>query len=610
MYSTCKYYDVCDSNDMGPVVLNNHSTAFPEGFWVNTSLVGAKIVKGSTPANDINNICFGTKLAPVWDSYLQNDIHDALTWQYLGTGLGSFIYHPLGNYTAGCPGTYDPRKRPWYVSAVTGPMNLYIMIDNSNSAGVGTRVQRAVDIALGILDALSLWSFFNIGVYSSSTRMWSTTLVRASSGNVEAGREFLRSLKPANSSFVGVEDSLVNLFANLESSTASSASSQCHNVIVYLGGTKNDFAYTDINTVVEKNRPRNSKTVVFSYVLNFYDVAAITPVYRDMACLNEGLYVVLTSQSSDAISDVIRSFTAYFGSAVNNNKVRFSEIYTDNLGLGDILTGVKSVYTTAQKDANSPEVPVLAGVYGADLLVSKLNDGGGISHDAIHAFLSSSQECPQLQASEDVLDYLRGDGSGCLALSGNSDYGSGGDLFLDKHKASYETLGAFCFLFVVVLFPVAFYLLDGRKARTREFAVMQTGVSLLVFIPCGIALLVYVLSSHWHDTVVVYNYRQADMTVLETVVEERRCCRITDCACAEAASNVPTCSSKMASLLEGSCNNGYYCCQTQCYSCNCHENSDGNQECDQCCYCSLSVAARSCNVECSTCYTGICYVPL
>lgn len=604
MYSSCKYYDVCNAIDMSSVVLRNHSTAFPEGFWVNTSLVGTKIVKDADASHDINNICFGTNLAPVWDSFLQDDMYDALTWQYLGTDRGSFIYHPIGNYTAGCPGTYDPRKRPWYVSAVTGPVNLIIMIDISNSPGGSTRVRRAGEIALGMLDTLSLWSFFNIGVYSSSTLMWSETMMRATSVNVEAGRAFIRSLVPGNSSFVSVEDSLVQLFGNLKTSAAVTASSKCHNIIVYLGGTKNDFAYSDINTVLDNNKPTDSKTVIFSFVLNFFDVAAITPVYRDMACLNEGLYTVLTSQSDNAIFEVLRSFTAYFGSAIANTKVRFSEIYTDNLGLGDILTGVKAVYTTAKKDADSPEVPVLAGVYGADLQVSGLNAGGNISHDEIHAHLSATQECSQLEASEDILAYLRGVNTGCLTLAKGANYGSGGKLFLEKHKADYEAIGAVAFISFLLIYPVIFYLLDGRKARTRDFAYVQGGISLLVFIPCGISLLVYVLDTHWQDTVVVYNYRQATMTVLETLIESRRCCRVTNCVCQEADSSWPSCSAQVSLLLEGSCDNGYSCCEETCYDCDCQD-VNGETKCSTCCYCSISVNRQSCDVECSSCYTGI-----
>ena len=390
MYSSCTYYDVCNAEDMSKVILTNQSELFPEGFWVNTSLVGVKSVAGADPNNDINNICFGMHISSEWERYLVEDAYDALSWQYLGTTVeGSFIYHPISNYTAGCPGTYDPRRRPWYLSAVTGPLNLVLMIDISGGVDAITRVTKAVEIGLDLLDTLSLWSFFNIGTYSSSSVMWASSLLRASRENVEAGRVYLRQLRVSNSSFVAVGDSLVVALESLDNSRATGSTSLCHDVIVYLGGTRNDFASGNVGSILSDF---GSNVIIFSYVLNFLDVAASTSIYRDMACLNNGLYVVLTSTSKSSIAQVTQSFISYFGSALDNRKVRFSEIYWDNLGMGDILTGVKTLYTSALHEGY--DIPIVAGVFGVDLMISEMDNEGTISHDDIHSFLGSSLECP------------------------------------------------------------------------------------------------------------------------------------------------------------------------------------------------------------------------
>lgn len=49
---------------------------------------------------------------------------------YIGTSLGSFRSYPS---VGGCYNDYDPRFRPWYVSATAGAKNVIMIIDTSGS---------------------------------------------------------------------------------------------------------------------------------------------------------------------------------------------------------------------------------------------------------------------------------------------------------------------------------------------------------------------------------------------------------------------------------------------------------------------------------------------
>jgi hypothetical protein len=135
--------------------------------------VAHKLVSGATVANEINEICFATNLNDKWEEELRDDEYGALSWQYLGFSTeGTYSYFPLSNWSDAneCPGTYDPRQRAWYLSAISGPLNVLIMIDTSNSAtntnAAALRLVRQKESALELLRSLNYWSFFNIGLYT------------------------------------------------------------------------------------------------------------------------------------------------------------------------------------------------------------------------------------------------------------------------------------------------------------------------------------------------------------------------------------------------------------------------------------------------------------
>ena len=57
---------------------------------------------------------------------------------------------------------------------------------------------------------------------------------------------------------------------------------------------------------------------------------------------------------------------------------------------------------------------------------------------------------------------------------------------------------------------------------------------------------------------------------------------------------------------DGECNDGYHCCHTVCYSCNCHRTCNKNsctESCSTCCYCASEVYNQARWVERGTCYT-------
>ena len=76
---------------------------------------------------------------------------------YIGTSLGSFRAYPTitsYDYETGTCTDYDPRFRPWYVTATSGAKNVILLIDTSGSM-YGDRMTLAKSAATAVINTLS-----------------------------------------------------------------------------------------------------------------------------------------------------------------------------------------------------------------------------------------------------------------------------------------------------------------------------------------------------------------------------------------------------------------------------------------------------------------------
>ena len=113
---------------------------------------------------------FFTNLTKVF----QNSVDDSkLVWQYVGSEYGATFYFPARRWkytldaTTGCqkPGTcpnYDPRFRPWYIAAASGPKKVVLVIDTSGSMTISNRMATAIQAAKTIIDGLGFVDFVSV----------------------------------------------------------------------------------------------------------------------------------------------------------------------------------------------------------------------------------------------------------------------------------------------------------------------------------------------------------------------------------------------------------------------------------------------------------------
>merc|ERR1719419_2098183 len=98
-----------------------------------------------------------------------------------------------GNYRS-----YDPRFRPWYVSAASGSKDVVILLDVSGSMSMNGRMDLAKSAVISVLSTLGPSSLVSVVAFNSDVVLscYGLDFVAATSRNVAKLIEFVEGLNP------------------------------------------------------------------------------------------------------------------------------------------------------------------------------------------------------------------------------------------------------------------------------------------------------------------------------------------------------------------------------------------------------------------------------
>ena len=93
-------------------------------------------------------------------------------YEYYGSqSIGAYMGWPGLQW---CLDEYDPRFRPWYATAASGPKDVVIVVDSSGSMSSGDRIKMAKDAAAKVIDTLSANDYVNVIDFASSAKAYSS----------------------------------------------------------------------------------------------------------------------------------------------------------------------------------------------------------------------------------------------------------------------------------------------------------------------------------------------------------------------------------------------------------------------------------------------------
>lgn len=119
------------------------------------------------------------------------------SWTYFGAHDGLYRSVPALHQVKDVCGEYDPRRRPWFVAASSGPKNVVIIIDVSKSMDPPW-INVTRDAAATIVDTLTVADTFIVIAFSTEAYSLGdyTSLIPATSDNKEKLRKAIYELEP------------------------------------------------------------------------------------------------------------------------------------------------------------------------------------------------------------------------------------------------------------------------------------------------------------------------------------------------------------------------------------------------------------------------------
>ena len=160
------------------------------------------------------------------------------SWTYFGANNGLFRRIPA-THQEQC-GAYDPRRRPWFVAASSGPKDVVIIVDTSGSMNDYGRMALAKEAAITIVDTLTVADRFAVVAFNSDATILGnqgTGLIRATTENKRKIIDAIESLQAGGATnFFQAFNTAFNALTNTirsESTTGCNIASKYRFIICY-----------------------------------------------------------------------------------------------------------------------------------------------------------------------------------------------------------------------------------------------------------------------------------------------------------------------------------------------------------------------------------------
>eukprot|EP01084_Bolivina_argentea_P003407 6391_1 len=282
---------------------------------------------------------------------------------YFGTINGVHTQFPGVENTksANIYDNFDPRFRPWYVSAATGSKDVVILFDASGSMRENGRLQLAKEAVISVLRTLGSSSFVNVVAFSDNIELscFENKLVPATSSNVAELMNFINNLEAGGlTNFTKAFDAAFDIL---------SSGKNCETSILFLTDGMADVR-DDVSILIERRNTIDINAVIFSFTLGT-DSAPDIP--KKVAAMTNGIYTHIDDNDENLITAMSSYYLyyAYGGSdQTEDETIVITSPYIDYDTGNIIITMSMPVYINST---------YFVGVVGTDIPLQFLSDSIG-----------------------------------------------------------------------------------------------------------------------------------------------------------------------------------------------------------------------------------------
>jgi len=252
-----------------------------------------------------------------------------------------------------CTWGLDPRFRPWYAAAATGPKDVIIVVDVSGSMLTNNRHVMSQKAVEAILDTLTWKDFATIILFNNFvSAVYKDVLVPVTDSERDAMKQFCKNQQWAAGG-TNFKSPLRKVFDILHTSIFGGHTSMCQKAVMFL--TDGQAAFEDSDFEFVKRKSIEYDVFFFTYALG--EKADATVVKR-LACENRGVFYPVADGSD--LAKVMSSYFEYF--AHGQEMCSSSFVKYTAFGPGHVLyAGCMPMY-----DRTSPS-PELLGVTCMDI---------------------------------------------------------------------------------------------------------------------------------------------------------------------------------------------------------------------------------------------------
>ncbi|GMH39187.1 hypothetical protein BSKO_07085 [Bryopsis sp. KO-2023] len=357
------------------------------------------------------SLCTYSGLTPVFKDL------NVTTWTYVASVDGTFRSYPVRHrrkdggekHLEGCS-TFDPRVRPWYIAASTGPKDVVVVVDTSGS--MEERWSLTKKALLSLLDTFTFVDYVNIVTFSDDAEALTTgtPLLAATPENLKTMKDGLQRVKLlGGTDFNQGFRKAFDLLKDASKETAERTSSGCTKVIIFLTDGEDCSLPTypgSSCSVSNKDGPEKvlsniedrqvdleaksgSRALIFTFSMGR---DADDSVPKQIACANDGAWSFFEDDEDPLLK--LNSYYTFLAAARYPGRSTWITPFDDAFGLGRLTSVAKPVYSPKGRNGTTG---ALIAVVGHDVKLKELELANIPSDVIVEELASLSRGCDELK---------------------------------------------------------------------------------------------------------------------------------------------------------------------------------------------------------------------
>ena len=340
----------------------------------------------TTDTNIRNKACQLSLMGPQWlKNY--NDSSKQVLYQYFTYPNNFFGVYPQSPWN--CSATYTPTERPFYTSSAVGQKDVIILFDASTKASDSTwRINMQKKIAEKVVRSLSFKDYVAVIPFGDSPDEQINLMSQSTEGNQNTILDSIKTIEAMPNNGTNIGAAISRAFDVFATSRGIGLSSDCSRVVILLTQGVNNFNVPQPGTALSNNRD----ALLFPILVSQNPSDAAVTLMDQLSCASATITRNVTHDNVKNITATLEAMNLFFSSVQATTVLRYSEVYEDALGQGQILSLSAPVYIT-----DSSNNDVFSGVITVDVpLAGVIKTMTSITADQVTNFLLESTVCTPL----------------------------------------------------------------------------------------------------------------------------------------------------------------------------------------------------------------------